>query len=262
MIAKGSIDKGLELIGDIKMTDKIQNSTEPSAGKEETGREKALGLIGKILAEPAQENVVETKALAASAPTAEEIECITKYRERSKRKPVKYVVDKESGEIKTTETVREVHLAKWMETYGTVSMELSALLDKQAFETFVHPEDETKGDIAVIKSACTALLAGINPQDEIEGMLAVQMVGAHNFAMKAFRGLGANEQPRVWVEYYLNQATKMTRTFIAQMEALKKYRTGGQQKMTVEHVHVNDGGQAIVGTVNQGGGGNNDKKSK
>jgi hypothetical protein len=48
----------------------------------------------------------------------------------------------------------------------------------------------------------------------------------------------------------------MLRTFVAQMEALKKYRTGGQQKMIVEHVNVNEGGQAIVGTVNQGGGKN------
>ena len=48
----------------------------------------------------------------------------------------------------------------------------------------------------------------------------------------------------------------MLRTFIAQMDALKKYRTGGQQKMIVEHVHVNEGGQAFVGQVNQGGGKN------
>jgi hypothetical protein len=33
------------------------------------------------------------------------------------------------------------------------------------------------------------------------------------------------------------------------MEALKRYRTGGQQKVTVEHVTVNAGGQAIVGAV-------------
>jgi hypothetical protein len=36
------------------------------------------------------------------------------------------------------------------------------------------------------------------------------------------------------------------------MEALKRYRTSGQQKMTVEHVHVHEGGQAIVGTVEGG----------
>jgi hypothetical protein len=34
------------------------------------------------------------------------------------------------------------------------------------------------------------------------------------------------------------------------MEALKRYRTGGQQKVIVEHVTVNEGGQAIVGHVN------------
>ena len=49
--------------------------------------------------------------------------------------------------------------------------------------------------------------------------------------------------------------TKLTRTFTAQVEALKKYRSNGQQTVTVEHVTVNEGGQAIVGHVDQGGGG-------
>jgi len=47
---------------------------------------------------------------------------------------------------------------------------------------------------------------------------------------------------------------KLARSFTTQMEALKRYRTGGQQKVTVEHVTVNAGGQAIVGTVEAGGG--------
>jgi hypothetical protein len=34
------------------------------------------------------------------------------------------------------------------------------------------------------------------------------------------------------------------------MEALKRYRSGGEQKMTVQHVHVAKGGQAIVGKRN------------
>jgi hypothetical protein len=43
---------------------------------------------------------------------------------------------------------------------------------------------------------------------------------------------------------------KLTRTFAAQMSALKDYRSRGEQKMTVQHVHVAEGGQAIVGNVN------------
>jgi hypothetical protein len=39
---------------------------------------------------------------------------------------------------------------------------------------------------------------------------------------------------------------KLARTFTTQMEALKRYRTGGQQKVTVEHVTVNAGGQAVA----------------
>ena len=42
---------------------------------------------------------------------------------------------------------------------------------------------------------------------------------------------------------------KLARTFAAQVEALKRYRSSGEQKMTVQHVHVAEGGQAIVGNV-------------
>ena len=43
---------------------------------------------------------------------------------------------------------------------------------------------------------------------------------------------------------------KLTRTFAAQMSALKEYRSKGEQKMTVQHVRVAEVGQAIVGNVN------------
>ena len=54
---------------------------------------------------------------------------------------------------------------------------------------------------------------------------------------------------------------KLARTFTAQMEALKRYRTGGEQKVTVQHVTVNEGGQAVVGNVSAapGGGGGEPK---
>ena len=51
----------------------------------------------------------------------------------------------------------------------------------------------------------------------------------------------------------INRLTKLMRTFTAQVEALNKYRSKGQQKITVQHVNVENGGQAIVGDVTQGG---------
>jgi hypothetical protein len=40
---------------------------------------------------------------------------------------------------------------------------------------------------------------------------------------------------------------KLSRTYATLVEALNRHRGKGQQKVTVEHVHVHEGGQAIVG---------------
>jgi hypothetical protein len=63
---------------------------------------------------------------------------------------------------------------------------------------------------------------------------------------------GADLPPQDSAARAFNQ---LARTFATQVEALKRYRTGGEQKVTVQHVTVNEGGQAIVGNVRKGGGG-------
>jgi hypothetical protein len=56
---------------------------------------------------------------------------------------------------------------------------------------------------------------------------------------------------------------KPARTFAVQLQALKRYRTGGEQKVTVQHVMVNGGEKAIVGVVAQTAGGmGHDRKSE
>ena len=99
-----------------------------------------------------------------------------------------------------------------------------------------------------------AVVRSIEPRDELEAMLATQMGAIHAASMMMARKLNhvntiAQQDS---AERTLN---KLARTFTTQMDALKRYRTGGQQKVTVEHVTVNSGGQAIVGAVQTGGGG-------
>jgi hypothetical protein len=53
----------------------------------------------------------------------------------------------------------------------------------------------------------------------------------------------------------LGAASKLSRTYAALLEALNRHRGKGQQVVRVEHVTVEAGGQAIVGAVAQGGGG-------
>ena len=45
-------------------------------------------------------------------------------------------------------------------------------------------------------------------------------------------------------------AARLLRAYAAQVEALRRLRNGGSQTLRVEHVHVNEGGQAIIGNVN------------
>ena len=98
-----------------------------------------------------------------------------------------------------------------------------------------------------------AVIAGIEPKDELETMLAMQMAAIHLATMTFTRRLAHVEtlDQQHGSERALN---KLARTFAMQLEALKRYRTGGEQKVVVQHVNVNEGGQAIVGTVDRGRG--------
>ena len=97
-----------------------------------------------------------------------------------------------------------------------------------------------------------AVVKGVEPRDQLEAMLAAQMAAVHSATMTFARRLNHVENiPQQ--DSAVCAFTKLARTFAAQVEALKRYRTGGEQKVTVEHVTVNEGGQAIVGSVTHGG---------
>jgi len=96
------------------------------------------------------------------------------------------------------------------------------------------------------------VIKGIQPRDQLETMLAAQMAVVHLLTMDMAGRLKVSDTlaQQDITERALN---KLARTFAVQLEALKRYRTGGEQKVTVEHVTVNEGGKAIVGNVAHGG---------
>ena len=99
-----------------------------------------------------------------------------------------------------------------------------------------------------------SVVAGINPRDETEALLASQMAAIHNATMVAARRLN-HVETITQQDSASTMLNKLARTFASQVEALKKYRSAGEQTIKVQHVTVNEGGQAIVGNVSQGGGG-------
>ncbi len=94
-----------------------------------------------------------------------------------------------------------------------------------------------------------AVVKGIEPRDQVEAMLAAQMAAVHNATMTFARRL-AHVDNIPQQDSAQNAFNKLARTFAAQVSALKDYRSRGEQRMVVQHVHVAEGGQAIVGNVN------------
>ena len=98
--------------------------------------------------------------------------------------------------------------------------------------------------------AAMCLLGEIGPKNATEALLAVQMVGVHNAATFFLAQAVSEGHTRDGADVHVLRATRLMRLFNEQLGAMAKLRgTAGQQRVTVEHVHVNAGGQAIVGAV-------------
>ena len=96
------------------------------------------------------------------------------------------------------------------------------------------------------------MIKDIKPTDHVDRLLASQMSSVH-LAMLHFTNELA-PAPNIPINIPKRDSaaralTSLARTFAMQMSALKHYRSGGQQRVTVQHVSVRDRGQAIVGNI-------------
>ena len=113
-----------------------------------------------------------------------------------------------------------------------------------------HSDEEQKREQ---REGTISPLMAIGPRDELEGMMAAKLIAAHNAAMECYRRAMLPEQTAEGRRENLSQANKLSRTYTILLEALNRHRGKGHQKVTVEHVHVHAGGQAVVGMVDGGG---------
>jgi hypothetical protein len=96
------------------------------------------------------------------------------------------------------------------------------------------------------------LYKDLSPGDGLEGMLSAQMVGTHFAALECLHRAAVPDQTFAGRDMALKHAQKLMSLYTQQLAALDKHRGKGQQKVTVEYVHVEAGGQAIVGNVEAG----------
>ncbi|MPR12638.1 hypothetical protein [Microvirga tunisiensis] len=131
---------------------------------------------------------------------------------------------------------------------GAEDGDLQHELIRQAVSAIYPPSSLQEGETMTRASACVTALAALKPQDETEGMLAVQMISVHNAALECLRQAVARGTPE-GQDLSLRQASKLMTVFLRQMEALDRHRGKGAPAVNVEHVHVEAGAQAVVGTL-------------
>jgi len=102
-------------------------------------------------------------------------------------------------------------------------------------------DDAVAGSLAVMEEMA--------PRSVTEAMLAVQMIATNDAALMFLRRATLGQSTES-IDANVLRATRLMRVFTEQLEAMQKLQgKAGQQKVTVEHVHVHEGGQAIVGAV-------------
>jgi hypothetical protein len=131
---------------------------------------------------------------------------------------------------------------------GTQYYDVADRLINQVINAQVFPKPRDEADH--FHKALVAI-EEMAPQNVIEATLAVQMIATNDAALMFLRRATTEGQSLAGAEASVLGATRLLRLHLDQIEAMQKLKgKAGQQKVTVEHVHVYQGGQAIVGAVN------------
>ena len=107
-------------------------------------------------------------------------------------------------------------------------------------------QDEQAANFAI------GFLDAMKPEDAAEALLLTQMAATHQAMMMMAQKLNHVDTIRQQdaAERAMN---KLARTYAAQMETIKRYRSKGKQTVRVERVTIENGGQAVVGNVSHRG---------
>ena len=138
------------------------------------------------------------------------------------------------------------------EATGAKELHLQERLMNLVYETLWTPDGLSDDERLARTASAISLLQDIKPSGAIESMLATQMVATHHAAMDCFRRAIVRDQTVEGRDQNLKHAEKLLSIYSRQIEVLDKHRGKGQQKMTVKHVYIEAGAQAVVGQFNSG----------
>jgi hypothetical protein len=89
--------------------------------------------------------------------------------------------------------------------------------------------------------------------NSLEKMLAHQLAVCHEVSMR-YVTKASLEPDQVQSIRMMNLSIRTMETYQKGLLTLKRLRSSGEQRITIQHVSVTDGGQAVIGQVQSGGG--------
>ena len=155
--------------------------------------------------------------------------------------PVERTAPKLERDSQDAITIRAKHAKQLQRLYGVKTEETARILIELGLGAF-----GAKG--LDYLELLPAMAVEMEPRDGVEAMLINQMTLTH-YALSSLAGKAIHLQSYQVRESYERSMTRLNRTFLAQMDSLKKYRAKAQQTVRVERVEVKEGGQAVVGDV-------------
>ena len=164
-----------------------------------------------------------------------------------------------------TEAVDEGHRAEARRRAGTRAVRAQALLHQCA--TRIAEEASVRRTDLLMQPSFDAVAMAIDAADSIsagnslEKMLAHQMAVAHEASLRLMNralayeagGRSLREGDSVEACRLTNAAARLMSSFQDGLLTLQRLRTGGNQTVTVQHVNVQPGAQAVIGNVQTGG---------
>jgi hypothetical protein len=134
--------------------------------------------------------------------------------------------------------------------------------DQVALDASAERTDLLLRDSVDVTALAIDAADSIDADNSLEKMLAHQMAAAHKAsfeimdkALTLLAKIDGTTNPKLVqllsteATRLMNASARMMQSYQQGMTTLQKVRSGGNQTMTVQHVNVSDGGQALIGNV-------------
>jgi hypothetical protein len=141
------------------------------------------------------------------------------------------------------------HKGWWLRLNKALGTTSSDFVNASLFQIQSASRSPWGGISELSLNAALAMIEAAAPKDEIEAALAVQMACTHTAAMAVLAKMDVAFASEKRIAAFGSAAARLMRAYATQVEVLRRLRHGGHQVVRVEHVHVNEGGQAVIGNV-------------